>query len=197
MQYVNLLICAVCSYVTLMRDLHICSIIVKIYATCVLHISIFVRVNTPLQPNVTAPQHACKHFYGIQHSSNRVLSPSWEATPPYALDPTTRGNVSIKTPLILHCNPMLQPPNMNASIFMESNTVPLFIVINRVSSPSWKATPPYALDVTAPQHACKHFYGIQHSSTFHCHQPSVIPEWGSHTPLCSGPLYKRERFYYH
>ena len=43
MQYVNLLMCAVCSYVTLMRDLHICSIIVKIYATYVLHISIFVR----------------------------------------------------------------------------------------------------------------------------------------------------------
>ena len=37
-------LCAVCSYVTLMRDLHICSIIVKIYATYVLHVSIFVRV---------------------------------------------------------------------------------------------------------------------------------------------------------
>ena len=32
---------AVCSYVTLIRDLHICSIIVKICATYVLHISIF------------------------------------------------------------------------------------------------------------------------------------------------------------
>ena len=35
--------CAVCSYVTLMQDLHICSIRVQIYATYVLHISIFVR----------------------------------------------------------------------------------------------------------------------------------------------------------
>ena len=35
--------CAACYFVMLMRDLHICSIIVKIYVTYVLHISIFVR----------------------------------------------------------------------------------------------------------------------------------------------------------
>ena len=40
-------------------------------------------------------------------------------------------------------------------------------------------------NVTAPKHACKHFYGIQHSSTFHCHQSSLIPEFGSHNPFCS------------
>ena len=85
---------------------------------------------------------------------NRVSSPSGEATPPYALDSTTRGNVSIKTPLILHCNPMLQPPNMHASIFTESNTVPPFIVFNRVSSPSGEATPPYALDPTTRGNVC-------------------------------------------
>ena len=37
----------------------------------------------------------------------------------------------------------------------------------------------------ALKHACKHFYGIQHSFTFHCHQPSLIPEFGSHTHFCS------------
>ena len=110
---------------------------------------------------------------------------------------------------------MLQPPNMHARIFTVSNTVPPFIVINRVSSPSLEATPPSALDHTTrgnvsiktplilhcnpllqpPQHACKHFYGFQHSSTFHCHQPDSHPEFRSHTPFFSPSHYKRERFY--
>ena len=60
---------------------------------------------------------------------------------------------------------------------------------------SWNISlTPLQPNVTAPQHACKHFYGIQHSSTFHCHQPSLIPEFGSHTPFCSRSHYKRERF---
>ena len=114
--------------------------------------------------------------------------------------------------LKLHCNPMLQPPNMHASIFTESNTVPPFIVINRVSSPSLEATPTSALvPITrgnfsiktphcnpmlhAPKHPCKHFYRIQHISTFRCHQLSLIPDFGSHTPFCSRSHYKRECFY--
>ena len=100
---------------------------------------------------------------------NRDSSPSWEATPRYALDPTTRGNVSIKTPLILHCNPMLQPTNMHASIFTESNTVPPFIVINRVSSLSWRTTPPYALDPTTRGNV-----SIKTPSILHCN-PMLQP----------------------
>ena len=85
-----------------------------------------VFIKTPLilhcNPMLHFPQHACKHFYGIQHSStfiiiNRVSSPSLEPHPLLLSIHLQEGNVSIKTPLILHCNPMLQPPNMHASIF--------------------------------------------------------------------------------
>ena len=124
------------------------------------NVSIKNSINTPLQPNVTAPQHACKHFYGIQHSSTfhchqPRLIPEFGTTPTSALDPTTRVerfySNSINTPL--------QP------------------------------------NVTAPQHACKHFYGIQHSSTFHCHQPRLIPEFGTTPPSALDPTTRGERFY--
>ena len=115
----------------------------------------------PLQPNVTAPSTCMQAF--LQNPTQLHLSLSsteshprvWKPHTPSTLDPTTRGNVSIKTPLILHCNPMLQPP----------------------------------------QHACKHFYGIQHSSTIHCPQPRLIPEFGTTPTSALDPTTRRERFY--
>ena len=71
--YANLLMCAVCSYVTLMRDLHICSIIVKIYATYVLHISIFVRATT-IPKCMSIPSHCTMGHLGYDGTGPRCTT---------------------------------------------------------------------------------------------------------------------------
>ena len=182
-----------------------------------------VSIKTPLilhcNPILQSPQHACKHFYGIQHSSTvhchqPSLIPEFGTTTTSALDPTTRGTFLLK----LHpLQPNVTAPTTCMQAFLRNPTQFHLSLSSTESHPRvWKPhTPPSALDPTtrgnvsiktplqpnvtapqhaAPQHACKHFYGLQHSSTFHCHQLSVIPEFGSHTPFCSRSHYKRGTF---
>ena len=107
----------------------------------------------------------------------------------------------MNTPLILHCNLIYMPPNMHASIFYRIQSSSTVHRHQASLIPEFGSHTPSALDPTTggnvsiilhcnpilhgPKHACKHIYRIQHSSTFHCHQPSLIPEFGSHTSFCS------------